>query len=149
MNKTAENFMKAAVLYALSGITLGIAMAASHDFGMSSAHAHLSLLGWVSMALFAFYYQLVPYMAEAGVAKAHFWISNFGVVTLTGSVFLIANGYMAAEAGAVVGAIALLVAMLIFAYVVFAAKECTHGKHQMMFCNSSTIASLGNSSKHI
>lgn len=142
MNRVAENFMKAAVLYALSGIVLGMVMAASHDFRVSSAHAHLSLLGWVTMALYAFYYQLVPHVAETGAAKANFWFANFGVVTLTASVVFISNGYAAAEAGAAAGAIALLISILIFSCVVFAAKGFNQEKQQVAFSNKNVFASL-------
>ena len=37
---------------ALCGMGLGIFMAVSQDFTLMPAHAHLNLLGWVSMALY-------------------------------------------------------------------------------------------------
>jgi hypothetical protein len=40
---------KAAVVFALAGMVMGIAMAASHDHSVFPAHAHLNLLGWVSL----------------------------------------------------------------------------------------------------
>ena len=36
---------------------LGIAMAMRQDFTLAPAHAHLNLLGWVSMALYGLYYR--------------------------------------------------------------------------------------------
>jgi len=149
MNRTAAYFMKAAVLYALSGIALGAVMAASHNFGMSSAHAHLSLLGWVTMALYALYYQLVPHAAETSAAKVHFWLANFGVLMLAASVALIARGFVGAEAGAAVGSIALLVSMLVFACIVFTVKEGGQPRRQAAFSNNDVFISLDGNSKHI
>jgi len=44
-------------LSALTGMGLGISMGISQDFTLSPAHAHLNLLGWVSMALFGLYHR--------------------------------------------------------------------------------------------
>lgn len=45
---------------ALAGMSLGIAMGMSHDFTLAPVHAHLNLLGWVSMLLYGFYYRGAP-----------------------------------------------------------------------------------------
>jgi hypothetical protein len=42
---------------ALCGMGLGIFMAMNHDFAMMPVHAHINLLGWVSMALYGLYYR--------------------------------------------------------------------------------------------
>jgi hypothetical protein len=43
-------------LAALTGMGLGIRMGISQDFTLSPAHAHLNLLGWVTMALYGLYH---------------------------------------------------------------------------------------------
>lgn len=55
-----NRFLRIAVLYLLVGVTLGIVMAASHDHRMAAVHAHVNLLGWVTMALFSLFYRAVP-----------------------------------------------------------------------------------------
>jgi hypothetical protein len=40
-----------AVLFALIGIILGLYMAASHTHTLGQAHAHINLIGWVSLFL--------------------------------------------------------------------------------------------------
>ena len=45
-------FLRLAAIYAIAGVSLGIVMAASHDFTFRPVHVHVNLLGWVSMALF-------------------------------------------------------------------------------------------------
>jgi hypothetical protein len=44
-------------LAALSGMSMGIAMGILQDFTLSPAHAHLNLLGWVTMALYGLYHR--------------------------------------------------------------------------------------------
>ena len=41
-----------AALAALGGMGLGIVMGISQDFTLAPAHAHLNLLGWVTMAIY-------------------------------------------------------------------------------------------------
>lgn len=71
-----NRFLRLAVLYALIGVTLGIVMAAKHDFTFMPVHAHLNLLGWVSMALFGLWYRSAPAAGETRLAKVHFWLHN-------------------------------------------------------------------------
>lgn len=57
-------FLRLAVIYLLIGVMLGIVMAASHDYSLTSVHARLNLLGWVSMGLFGLWYRGAGVRAE-------------------------------------------------------------------------------------
>lgn len=46
-----------AALSALTGMGLGMAMGIRQDFTLAPAHAHLNLLGWVTMALYGLYHR--------------------------------------------------------------------------------------------
>lgn len=82
-------FIRIAVLYAFLGIGLGIFMAASHTFSQHSTHAHINLLGWVSMAIFGITYQVFPELARHSLARVHFWLHNTGLPLTISGVFLI------------------------------------------------------------
>ncbi|MCU0829105.1 MAG: hypothetical protein MUE52_17350 [Tabrizicola sp.] len=41
----------------LCGMMLGLAMGISQDFTLAPAHAHLNLLGWVTMAIYGLYHR--------------------------------------------------------------------------------------------
>ena len=88
MNKIAGNFMKAGLIYVVLGMLLGIGMAASHNHRMMPVHAHLNLVGWASMAIFALFYQIVPKAASTGLAKVHFWIANMGLLIMVPGIAL-------------------------------------------------------------
>jgi len=51
---------RAAVLLVIAGMLWGIVMGISEDHSTMPAHAHLNLLGWVSLFLFGIYYHLHP-----------------------------------------------------------------------------------------
>lgn len=46
-----------AALCALGGMSLGIHMGIAGDFTLAPAHAHLNLLGWVTMALYGLWHR--------------------------------------------------------------------------------------------
>jgi cbb3-type cytochrome oxidase subunit 1 len=75
-NSQSTLWFKLAVLYLLVGIALGLHMAKSGNHSMFPVHAHINLLGWVSMALFGLIYRQFPQMAVNNLAKSHFWIYN-------------------------------------------------------------------------
>ncbi len=74
MPNISNLFFRLAICWLLAGITLGLVMAASHDHSLFPAHAHMNLLGWVTMCIFAVFYRLVPAAAASKLAKFHFWI---------------------------------------------------------------------------
>ena len=53
-------FLRVAVIYALVAMLLGIEMGISEDHSQMPTHAHLNLVGWVSMAIYALVYRQWP-----------------------------------------------------------------------------------------
>ena len=47
-------FLKIAAVYFIVAVCLGLVMGIIHDFRFASVHAHLNLLGWVSMATLSY-----------------------------------------------------------------------------------------------
>jgi cbb3-type cytochrome oxidase subunit 1 len=72
-------YFKISVVYFIIAIILGIYMGIIDNFDLASVHAHLNLLGWVSMALFGAIYHFYPQAGETKLAKTHFWLHNLGV----------------------------------------------------------------------
>ncbi|MCD2173217.1 cbb3-type cytochrome c oxidase subunit I [Rhizobium sp. C4] len=104
-----------AALYALIGMAMGIFMAASHDHTLSPAHAHLNLLGWVSMGIFGLFYQAAPGAASRRIAKYH-------VAFATLSVWLLIPGVAMANLGmneglAVIGSLMTIASMALFFFI--------------------------------
>lgn len=81
-------YVKLAVVYFIIAILLGLAMGIMQNFSFTSVHAHLNLLGWVSLALFGIIYHCYPQAADTALAKAHFWLHNIGLPIMQGSLFI-------------------------------------------------------------
>ena len=73
MKASSISFL-AAVLFVVVGMIWGIAMVASNNHGSMPAHAHLNLLGWVSLFLFGIFYHLHPVMDRSRLARTQVWI---------------------------------------------------------------------------
>ena len=110
---------RAAVLFGLLGMGMGIAMAMARDHAAMPAHAHLNLLGWVSLFLFGLYYRLHPALDVSRLARVQVGVWSFGTVVLTGAVAAIHMGYDGADPIAAVASLIVLAAMLLFAVLVF------------------------------
>ena len=112
-------FLRLAVLYLIAGVGLGLYMAASHNHTMFPVHAHLNLLGWVTLALFGLFYRLVPAATGTLLAKLHFCVyvpAHFVQMVLLALFF---RGVTAVEPA--LGAVSMLVgaAIVMFAVVVW------------------------------
>ena len=98
---------------------MGIAMAIARDHAVMPAHAHLNLLGWVSLFLFGIYYRLNPALERSRLAFVQVVVWSVGTVVLTLGVAAIHLGHDAAEPIAAVASFIVLASMLLFAYLVF------------------------------
>jgi len=72
-------WIKIASIYFVLGIALGIYMGVNENFTLRPVHAHLNLLGWVSLALFGLIYQQFPQIAATKLARVQFWMHNIGL----------------------------------------------------------------------
>lgn len=88
----AHRLLKIATIYFIIAVSLGAFMGMTEDFSLAPVHAHLNLLGWVSLAVIGCIYLLKPRMAETGLARAHFWLHNIGAPVMLSGVALIDTG---------------------------------------------------------
>ena len=107
-----------AVLMVIAGMIWGIIMAISHDHSAMPAHAHLNLLGWVSLFLFGVFYQLHPAIdrSRAALVQVAVWI--VGTVILTFGVGLLHTGHDIGQPFAAGGSFIVLASMLQFGWLV-------------------------------
>jgi len=118
MNASSLSF-KLAVLFVIAGMAMGIGMAATQDHSIMPAHAHLNLLGWVSLFLFGIYYERRPALDQSRLAFIQVVTWSIGTVVLTIAVAAIHLGYTAADPIAALASLIVLTAMVMFAYFVF------------------------------
>lgn len=113
----------AAGIAGLIGMAWGIQMSASANHTMAPAHAHLNLLGWVSLALYGTFYQLVPAAGESMLAKVQALVAVLGVALIVpGIAMAIAQ---TGETLAKLGSVITILSMLLFVVVVLTKGRAT------------------------
>jgi cbb3-type cytochrome oxidase subunit 1 len=108
-------FLKTAVVYFVLAIAVGVYMGATHQLAQVPVHAHLNLLGWVSMALFALIYHAHPAAGTTKLARWHFWIHQLGLPALMVAVWMVHAGNTAADPVAGVLSIFVAIGIVLFA----------------------------------
>ncbi len=116
MTGVARYFMITGVLSVLAGMIWGIQMSASGDHGLSPAHAHLNLLGWVTCAIYAVYYHVVPTASDGPVPVVHLAVTVSGLILIVPGIVMALTGQ--GETLAKLGSVLCLLSMVIFSFVV-------------------------------
>lgn len=117
MQRVARNFFTLAIIYALCGMALGIHMGMSGDHGQAPTHAHVMLAGWVTSAIFAFFYHLFPAAGEKTLATIHFWLTAISGIGLVVSLYFLMAGDESMEPVLGIASICFLLAMVLFAFI--------------------------------
>ena len=120
MPRVSVAFFALGAICVLIGMIWGMIMGASEDVLLAPAHAHLNLLGWVTMALYGTFYALTHASLKPRLAWTNFVLSAIGVVVMIPSLSL----YLPAHdtkyvPGIIVGEIATLLSLLVFAMAVY------------------------------
>lgn len=105
-------FFASGVVYVTLGMLWGIQMGIAQDFTLAPAHAHLNLVGFVTMALAGLFYHVTPRAAASPLARVHFVLATLGVWTMVPGIALAVTGQ--GEGLAIAGSLATLAGMLVF-----------------------------------
>ena len=117
--KASSLSFRVAVLLLLSGMIWGITMAITDDHSAMPGHAHLNLLGWVSLFLFGVYYRLHPTIDRSRIALVQVLIWICATVILSTGVALIHTVHAIGDPIAAVSSIIVLLDTVLFGWLVF------------------------------
>ena len=106
--------LKFAVAYLMIGVVMGLIMGITRQFQYAPVHAHINLLGWVSLAVIALIYHAFPQAAQTRLARMHFRLHNIGLPIFMLSLFLFLDDQAWARFGIPVGAMMTLVGLALF-----------------------------------
>lgn len=84
-----RKYLICGLTYALAGMALGMAMAASHNHGQLVTHAHLLLVGFVTSMMYGITHKLWLIDVSPRLAKAQFIVHHLGAVTMIIALFLL------------------------------------------------------------
>jgi peptidoglycan/LPS O-acetylase OafA/YrhL len=121
--KASSLSFRAGVLFVLAGMIWGLHMGITNDHSAFPAHAHLNLLGFVSLFLFGFYYRAHPSLDRSRVAVAHVWVWIAGTIVMAIGVALVHTGHAGGDPIAAIGSLIVLAAMLTFGWLLFQAER--------------------------
>jgi hypothetical protein len=115
-----KSLFRISVSIGLLGMAFGIFMGIKQDFALAPAHAHLNLLGFVTMFLSALYYSVFPIAAASRLAQIQAAVSVVGAILFpVGIASVLLGGHDRFEWLVVAGALTVLVGMLLFAVIVY------------------------------
>lgn len=121
--RLSNSFLRLAVIFAVLGITLGAWMGGSGDHSLMGVHAHINLLGWVSMFLYGLFYRTHAEAAEGVLPRIHFFLAVVGFLIFMPSLAVVIAGLAPlrpiAHIGLMVGPLMVLTGMILFAVIVF------------------------------
>jgi hypothetical protein len=80
MPRVSAAFFVTGGLFLLSGIFVGMYMGAHQDFRLAPAHAHINLVGWVTMALYGGFYALTAKTMSPRLAWANYLLALVGAL---------------------------------------------------------------------
>src|SRR5690625_4263142 len=82
MNQYSKILLRFSAIFALIGAFIGSHMAGASTFEFLSVHAHILVVGWLSLFAFAVFYKVfVP--ANKKLAAFHVWTAIIGSIGLT------------------------------------------------------------------
>jgi len=88
MDWYVKAFIRASLLWFTGGIALGLAMAVHPAWVVyRPAHAHMNVVGFITMMVFGVGYQLLPRLfghkiQSRALAIAHWWLANVGLALM-------------------------------------------------------------------
>ena len=120
MPRVSAAFFALGVICLFIGMCMGAQMGASEDFTLMPAHAHLNLLGWVTMAIYGTFYALTHAGLKPKLAWINFWLSALGVALMIPSLALYLPAHDAKFVpGILAGEVATILGLLVFAVSVY------------------------------
>lgn len=87
VNNYSQTLLRFSAIFAVVGAVLGAHMAGAGSFAFRPIHAHILVVGWLSLFAWAVYYK-VFYQKESMLAKIHVWSAIIGSIGLTVGMWL-------------------------------------------------------------
>ena len=117
MPRVSSAFFTVAALCGLAGMVWGSYMGTTHDYALMPAHAHLNLLGWVTLSIMGGFYAL-PGARPGVLAWVNLVLSALGAIVMAVLLPQVLQSkldgrvMMAAEVPAILGMICFLISVI-------------------------------------
>ncbi len=115
----SRNFLLLAAVLGVIGMLYGIDMGIRENFAYAPVHAHINLVGWVSLAIFGLAYK-AGLAKQDGWASIHFWIAAAGAIILPIGIYLSMANHMPLVV--IIGSLLTLASVILFLINIWRAK---------------------------
>lgn len=88
MDRLDLKFLALGAAMLVLGVSMGTYMGIAHDFQLSPVHAHVNLVGWVSLSLFGIVYRLFPELQANMLARVHFLLAAPSAIMFPGGIYM-------------------------------------------------------------
>ncbi|WP_339158752.1 hypothetical protein MKX50_06000 [Paenibacillus sp. FSL W8-0186] len=78
MVKYSKWLIRIAAIYSLIGALIGADMAGRYDYTLTPAHAHILVVGWLTLFAYGMFYYIFKEISMVRTAKLHVWCSIIG-----------------------------------------------------------------------
>lgn len=80
--------VRTAAIFGFVGAMLGSHMAGAGSYAFRPIHAHILVVGWLSLFAFAAFYRMYPVPRSSTLASMHVWSAIIGAIGLTTGMWL-------------------------------------------------------------
>jgi len=87
MNNSSRTLLRFSALFAVIGASLGAHMAGSDSYAFRPIHAHILVVGWLSLFAWAVYYKVFNTKVSM-LTRLHVWSAIIGSIGLTAGMWL-------------------------------------------------------------
>jgi asparagine N-glycosylation enzyme membrane subunit Stt3 len=125
LNNYSKILLRFSALFALLGVFLGSHMAGSGSYGFLTVHAHILVVGWLSLFAFSVYYKVFK-PTKTILATIQVWTAIIGAIGLTSGMWFRYVGPFGIDTDGtfslfsfIIGGTILLLSFLFFAILTF------------------------------
>lgn len=115
MQAHARRWIYVAAVYFSLALMLGLFMSVSADHSLRSVHAHLHLVGWLSMAMIGVVYHFFPRAGASLLAAVQFWMYQTGLPLMMVALAFYLKGYQGVVPLLGLGSVLVLLSGCLFA----------------------------------
>jgi hypothetical protein len=115
MQGIGKAFFASALIYGALGMLLGLHMGISQNHAQMPTHAHIMVIGWLSFAVFGFFYAHYGSAVSQTLARVHLWLAQLSLAGLVIGLWLLYSGQTQFEPVVALSSITYAVSFLIFA----------------------------------
>jgi hypothetical protein len=113
--------LRGAAIYAVIGMLWGIWMGIIGDHSLFPAHAHLGVVGWVSISIYGLFLSRFPAAGQSRLALVQGVIAHLGVIIFVPGIALAIMPSPLGDALAIIGSLLVALSAILFALLVWQA----------------------------